>query len=57
VATVIAGIAARESLAYLDGEEPATIDATLEMALPDWRIRRRSWAAHERCECGAGSAT
>ncbi|HEY2167443.1 MAG TPA: ThiF family adenylyltransferase [Jatrophihabitantaceae bacterium] len=57
VATVIAGIAARESLAYLDGEEPATIDATLEMALPDWRIRRRSWAAHERCECGAGSQT
>ena len=57
LATMIAGLAAREALAYLDGEHPATVGATLEIQLPDWRIRRRSWPAHERCECGAGSAT
>jgi ThiF family protein len=57
LATTIAGVAAREALAYLDGELPATVGATLEIQLPDWRIRRRSWAAHERCDCGAASAT
>lgn len=43
--------AALQALAFLDGEQPATVDATLEMSLPDWRVRRRSWPAHERCAC------
>jgi bacteriocin biosynthesis cyclodehydratase domain-containing protein len=53
VATTIAGVAAQQALAYLDGEHPATVDGTLELRLPDWRLRRRSWAPHPRCSCGA----
>jgi hypothetical protein len=52
VATVIAGITALQALAYLDGGDPAVIDGTLELHLPDWRIRRRSWPAHPDCDCG-----
>jgi bacteriocin biosynthesis cyclodehydratase domain-containing protein len=51
VATITAGVAALQALTYLDGGEPATIDGTLELHLPDWRIRRRSWPAHPDCDC------
>lgn len=51
VATVIAGVAAQQALAFLDGEEPACIDGTIELHLPDWRVRRRSWAPHPECGC------
>lgn len=51
VATIIAGVAAMQVLAYLDGGEPAVVDGTLEMHLPDWRIRRRSWPIHPDCDC------
>jgi hypothetical protein len=52
--TFAAGLAAMQCLAYLDGELPATIEATLELCPPDWRVRRRSWPAHPDCDCGAG---
>jgi hypothetical protein len=52
LATVIAGIAALQALTYLDGGEPAAVEGTLELHLPDWRIRRRSWPAHPDCDCG-----
>jgi hypothetical protein len=52
LATVIGGIAALQALAFLDGAEPATLNGTLEMYLPDWRIRRRSWPSHPECDCG-----
>ena len=51
VATV--GVAAGQALAQLDGQRPATIEASLEWQLPDWRLRRRSWPAHYGCDCGA----
>lgn len=51
LATVIAGTAALQALAFLDGDQPATIDGTLEQHLPDWRIRRRSWPVHPDCDC------
>jgi bacteriocin biosynthesis cyclodehydratase domain-containing protein len=51
--TLAASLATVQSLAFLDGEEPATLEATLEFHLPDWRIRRRSWASRADCECGA----
>jgi hypothetical protein len=51
LATVLAGVAAAQALAYLDGEQPAVIDGTLEQHLPDWRIRRRSWPVHPDCDC------
>lgn len=48
-----AGLAAGQALAFLDRERPAVVDATLEWRLPDWRLRRRSWPPHERCDCRA----
>lgn len=51
--TTVAGIAAMQALAFLDGAEPAVLDATLELHLPDWRVRRRSWPIHQDCDCTA----
>lgn len=51
VCAFAAALTVMQALSYLDGEEPAVLDGTLEMALPDWRVRRRSWFAHERCTC------
>ena len=55
VATV--GVAAGQALAQLDGQRPATLAASLEWQLPDWRLRRRSWPAHYGCDCGAALVT
>lgn len=49
-----AALAAREVLAYTDGGEPASFGATIEIAAAGWRVRRRSWAPHPLCGCGAG---
>jgi hypothetical protein len=51
-----AGVAAGQGLAYLDRQRPATLGASLEWQLPDWRLRRRSWPAHYGCDCGAATA-
>lgn len=53
VATMVVGAAAIQALTFLDGGEPACIDGTLEIRLPDWRLRRRSWGAHPDCDCFA----
>ncbi|MBL7489511.1 thiamine biosynthesis protein ThiF [Frankia sp. AgW1.1] len=40
------------------GPVPATAGGTLEIATPDWRIRRRTWPLHPDCPCRAArSAT
>jgi len=57
MATVVAGVTALQALAYLDGDEPAVIEGTLELHLPDWRIRRRSWPVHPECDCGRTRTT
>jgi hypothetical protein len=51
LATVVAGLAALQALAHLDGEGSAAIEGTLELHLPDWRLRRRSWPLHPSCGC------
>ena len=51
LATVIAGIAAQQALDFLDGGYPDTVEGTLEMHRPDYRVRRRSWPAHPECDC------
>jgi bacteriocin biosynthesis cyclodehydratase domain-containing protein len=56
VATTIAGVAAAQVLGYLDGDDPATLEGTLELHLPDWRLRRRSWPPHPDCGCLATDA-
>ncbi|MCW2529541.1 MAG: UBA/THIF-type binding protein [Pseudonocardiales bacterium] len=63
VGAIAAAVAANHCLQYLDSEylagerveteASACIDGTLELALPDWRLRRRSWPAHPDCTCGA----
>lgn len=51
LATLAASVAALQVLAFVDGGELATRNGTLEIALPDWRVRRRSWRAHPSCGC------
>ncbi|MDP9118315.1 MAG: hypothetical protein M3O28_13845, partial [Actinomycetota bacterium] len=51
LATVIAGVASLQVLCFLDGDRSAAVDGTLEMHLPDWRLRRRSWPVHPDCDC------
>lgn len=53
LATTTTGLAALQVLSFLDGEDPATIDGTLELHLPSWQVRRRSWPAHPDCACGS----
>jgi hypothetical protein len=45
-----AGLAAGEVLAWLDGDAPATLGASIEVATPG-RLRRRSWPPHPHCRC------
>ncbi len=56
LATLVGSVAALQALAFLGGEDPPTIEGTLEIQLPDWRIRRRTWVPHPDCECGAFTA-
>jgi hypothetical protein len=52
LALAVATQAAAQVLTALDAlEPPAAVGATLEMALPDWRWRRRTWLPHADCGC------
>lgn len=52
LAAAVAAAAAGQVLAALDdGGAPDVLSATLELALPGWRWRRRSWPAHPDCGC------
>lgn len=51
LATLAASVCALQVLEFVDGGRPATHDATLEISLPDWRIRRRGWCPHPACGC------
>jgi hypothetical protein len=45
-------LAAAQALAHLDARcRPATVDATLEVALPDGLVDVRPWSAHPACGC------
>jgi bacteriocin biosynthesis cyclodehydratase domain-containing protein len=50
--TALAGAAyvAEEVLTYLDGAQPRTEAAIVEITRPG-EARRRAWAAHPRCQC------
>lgn len=52
LAVVTGGVAAVQALAHLDGDDPSARGGTLELALPDWHVRRRSWPPHPDCGCG-----
>ena len=52
LAVAVAAQASLQVLALVDGTtDPAAIGGTLELALPDWRWRRRSWKVHPDCGC------
>jgi bacteriocin biosynthesis cyclodehydratase domain-containing protein len=56
LASAVASHAALQVLELLEGGTPASVGGTLELELPDWRWRRRTWPAHPACDCGAASA-
>lgn len=49
------GVAATQSLAFLQGRRPETFGATIEMAAADLVTRWRSWSMHAGCGCGWGA--
>ena len=52
LALAVAACAALQVLSLVDGTaDPASVGGTLELALPDWRWRRRSWPVHPACGC------
>jgi bacteriocin biosynthesis cyclodehydratase domain-containing protein len=58
LAAMTATLAAAQALAYLDRagpDLPATANGTLELVLPGWQWRRRTWPPHPACGCGARS--
>ena len=57
LAAAVAAQATAQALAFIDrpGSASAVINGTLELVLPDWRWRRRTWVPHDRCGCGRRS--
>jgi bacteriocin biosynthesis cyclodehydratase domain-containing protein len=58
LAAMTATLASAQALALIDRagpplNVPVTMNGTLEVALPDWRWRRRTWLPHPACTCGA----
>lgn len=61
LAAAAAAQATAQALAFIDAaghgppgaEGPPTVNGTLELALPDWRWRRRTWRTHGDCGCAA----
>lgn len=55
LATAVAAHATAQVLAFIDRSSPGPIvtNGTLELALPDWQWRRRTWPPHHECACGS----
>lgn len=57
LAAAVAATAAMQALAWLDGRPgtgpPAAVGGSLELALPGWQFRRRTWPVHPGCGCAA----
>jgi hypothetical protein len=52
LAVMVAAQAVQQVLCLVDGTaDPAAVGGTLEIVLPDWRWRRRSWPVHGDCAC------
>jgi hypothetical protein len=53
LAAAVAAQAAGQALMFIDrGGAPAVTNGTLELVLPGWQWKRRSWQPHTRCGCG-----
>jgi hypothetical protein len=55
LAAAVAAHAAAQALAYIDrpAEAGAVANGTLELVLPSWQWRRRTWPPHPDCDCGS----
>jgi hypothetical protein len=54
LAAMAAALGAAQALAFIDDAvPPAVLDGTLEVVLPGWQWRRRTWQPHPLCPCGA----
>lgn len=54
LATTVAAQAAAQALGFIDrGRAAAVTNGTLELVLPGWQWKRRSWQRHTRCGCGS----
>jgi bacteriocin biosynthesis cyclodehydratase domain-containing protein len=56
LAAMTAALAGAQALGVIDrpvGFVPAAVNGTLEVVLPDWQWRRRTWPSHPSCTCGA----
>jgi len=53
LATMVAAQATAQALAFIDRGPAAVavISGTLELVLPDWQWRRRTWQPHRECGC------
>jgi bacteriocin biosynthesis cyclodehydratase domain-containing protein len=58
LATAVAAQATFQALALIDRAAfaDAVTNGTLELVLPGWQWRRRTWLPHPRCSCGASRA-
>ncbi|WP_432544760.1 hypothetical protein [Kineococcus sp. SYSU DK002] len=48
---VVAGLAGLQVLSHLDGMVASTVGASLEVLLPEGRVRQRWWRPHPACGC------
>jgi bacteriocin biosynthesis cyclodehydratase domain-containing protein len=55
LAAATAALAAAQALSFIDaaGPPPVIENGTLEIVLPDWQWRRRTWPPNAACACGA----
>ena len=58
LATSVAAQASAQVLAFVDrgGQADAVTNGTLELVLPGWQWRRRTWLPHPGCGCGGEAA-
>jgi hypothetical protein len=58
LAAAVAAQAAAQVLAFIDRAVAvnAVADGTLELVLPGWQWRRRTWPRHPACSCGSHAA-
>jgi bacteriocin biosynthesis cyclodehydratase domain-containing protein len=57
LAAGVAALTAGQVLAHLIGPGlTRCVDATLELRLPEWTVRRRTWSPHPECPCGVAAS-
>ncbi len=58
LAAAVAAQAAAQVLAFIDraAAAEAVVNGTLELVLPGWQWRRRTWPPHGDCSCGSHAA-